>query len=417
MKTATKLLVAAILCATPIYAQSPVENPKFKAAESYIDRDPERLVHQIIQLTEIEAPSFKEEKRAAAFVQLLKQSGLSNVETDAAGNVLGLRKGIANGPMVAIAAHLDTVFPEGTNVKVKQQGTRLMAPGIGDDTRCLSALLEIIRALDAAQIQTKGDILFVADVGEEGLGDLRGMKYLFEKGPYKDRIKMFISMDGSGPGSSITRTALPSKRYRVTFKGPGGHSYGSFGIVNPAYAMAKAIDRLSRMQVPSDPRTTFNVGVVSGGTSVNSIPNEVEMEVDMRSESGEELAKEAETFLGLMHDAVDEENRARSTEQGKITLDVKVIGDRPAGETPITSPMLRSATAVVSDFGMIPSFDIGSTDSNVPMSLKIPAITIDCGGTGGRAHALDEWIDVEKSGDVKGIDVAMGILLSLAGIP
>jgi len=391
-------------------------NPRFKAAQEFVDKDYDRYVHEIIQLTEIEAPPFKETKRAAAFQQLLKQSGLTNVEIDAVGNVTAVRKGTTDGPLVAIAAHLDTVFPEGTNVKVRQLGTRLMAPGVGDDTRGLAVLLAIVRAFDAAKVQTKSDILFVADVGEEGPGDLRGMKYLFQKGPYKDRIKMFVSLDGAGDGSSITRGALPSKRYHVTFKGPGGHSYGSFGIVNPAYAMAKAIDKLSRIQVPSDPRTTFNVGVVSGGTSVNSIPNEVSMEVDMRSESEEELAKENATFLSLMREAVDEENKARSTAEGRIELDAKLVGDRPGGGTAIGSTMVQAASAVIREFGMIPHYGIASTDANIPMSMRIPAITIDSGGPGGRAHALDEWIDVEKASNLKGINVAMGVLLSLAGV-
>jgi di/tripeptidase len=277
-------------------------------------------------------------------------------------------------------------------------------------------LLAMIRAMDAAKIQTASDILFVGNVGEEGPGDLRGMKYLFQKGPYKDKIKMFISIDGSGAGNDIVNGALGSKRYKVTFKGPGGHSYGAFGLVNPAFALGNAIDKFSKIQVPTRPRTTFNVGVIGGGTSVNSIPYESWMEVDIRSESREELNKAAETLLGLMHEAADEENKARSTGQGRIELDIKLIGDRPSGEIPVSAPIVQTATAVVRAFGMNPFYSMSSTDSNIPISMGIPGITLDSGGRGGRAHALDEWIDVDKAASVKGINVAMGILLSLAGM-
>jgi di/tripeptidase len=392
-----------------------VNNPKFKAAQDFVDKDHDRFVREIIQLTEIEAPPFKEEKRGKAYLEMLRQNGLANVEMDTEGNVTGIRKGVGAGPLIAIAAHLDTVFPEGTNVKVKRAGTRLSAPGVGDDSRALAVLLAMIRAMDAAKIQTASDILFVGNVGEEGPGDLRGVRYLFQKGPYKDKIKMFISLDGSGVGSDITNGALGSKRYKVTFKGPGGHSYGSFGLVNPAFALGNAIAKFSKMQVPVKPRTTFNVGVIGGGTSVNSIPFESWMEVDIRSESREELNKAGETFLGLMHEAVDEENRVRSTAQGKIELDMKLIGERPSGETPLGSPMVQTTSAVIRAFGMSPSYSISSTDANIPISMGIPAITLDAGGRGGRNHSLDEWIDVEKTASVNGINVAMATLLSLAG--
>ena len=241
------------------------------------------------------------------------------------------------------------------------------------------------------------------------------MKYLFQKGPYKDRIKMFMSMEG-GSSDRITNGGLGSKRYKVTFKGPGGHSYGAFGLVNPAYALGNAMDKFSKMQVPSSPRTTFNVGVIGGGTSVNSIPFESWMEVDMRSESRAELNKVAETFIGLMHEAVDEENKARSTAQGKIELAMELIGDRPSGETPLSSPIVQSVSAMIRTFGMTPGYSISSTDSNIPISMGIPAITIGAGGRGGRSHSLDELIDVEKTSAVKGVAVGLAILLSVAGL-
>ena len=391
------------------------DDPKFKAAMTALDKDHDRLVAEIVELTEIAAPPFKEDQRGAKYLEMLRAAGLTNVERDAEGNVMGLRRGTGGGPLIAIAAHLDTVFPEGTDVKVKRDGTRLAAPGIGDDTRSLAVLLAIVRAMDAAGIQTRSDILFVGDVGEEGLGDLRGIKYLFLKGPYKDRIKTFISMDGAGGGEDITNGAVGSKRYRATFKGPGGHSYGAFGIVNPAFAMGNAIQKFSRIQVPASPKTTFNVGVMGGGTSVNSIPFESWMEVDMRSESRAELEKVNETFIGLLNEAVAEENKARSTRLGPIQLDLKLVGDRPTGQTPRDSVLVQTAAAAIRVVGMTPTYSISSTDSNVPISLGIPAITIDSGGRGGRAHALDEWIDVEKSSSLRGIQSALLLLLALAG--
>jgi acetylornithine deacetylase/succinyl-diaminopimelate desuccinylase-like protein len=270
--------------------------------------------------------------------------------------------------------------------------------------------------MDAAKIQTASDILFIGNVGEEGPGDLRGMKYLFSKGPYKDRIRMFISLDPYGPGNDITIGGIGSKRFKVTFKGPGGHSFGSFGLVNPAYALSNAAMKLSRMQVPFRPKTTFNVGVIGGGTSVNSIPFESWMDVDIRSETREELNKAVDTFTRLMHEAVEEENRARSTSQGKVDVDVKLIGDRPFGQIAITAPILQTAVGVIQAFGLTPTYGLSSTDSNIPMSLGIPAITLESGGIGGRNHTLDEWIDVDKTSSLRGINISLGILLALAGI-
>jgi acetylornithine deacetylase/succinyl-diaminopimelate desuccinylase-like protein len=391
-------------------------NPKFQQAIAAIDRDHDRMVADIVSLTEIPSPPFKEDKRAAAFMAMLRAAGLTGVERDAEGNVLGLRKGRGGGPLIAVSAHLDTVFPEGTDVRVKRQGTRLSAPGIGDDTRSLAVLLAMIRAMNAAGVQTASDVLFVGDVGEEGPGDLRGMKQLFTKGAYKDRIKMFIAIDGAGSGAEITNGGIGVRRYRVTFTGPGGHSYGAFGLVNPAFAMGNAAAKFSKIAVPASPKTTLNIGVVGGGTSINSIPNQTWMDVDMRSESPAELAKLEKTFLGLMQQAADEENAARSTASGKIAVEAKLTGNRPPGQTPPTSPLVQTAAAAIRAMGMTPELRFGSTDSNIPISLGIPAITIDSGGAGGDAHALTEWIDVDKTQSVRGIETALLILLALAGI-
>ena len=418
------LVLSLLLASSPAAVQSQADadvarvraHPTFAEAMRALDADHDRLVREIVALTEIPAPPFMEDARGAAYLQMLRDHGLTDVERDAVGNVMGLRRGTGGGPIIAIAAHLDTVFPEGTDVTVKREGTRLAAPGIGDDTRSLAVLLAMIRAMDAANIQTTADILFVGDVGEEGLGDLRGMKHLFQQGRYKDRIAMFVSMDGAGSGADITHGGVGSKRYRVTFRGPGGHSYGAFGLVSPAFAMGLAMAKLSDVAVPQTPKTTFNVGVVGGGTSVNSIPFEQWMEVDMRSESPVELGKLEDTFRRLMQEAADEENRVRSTRQGRIDVELKLIGDRPSGETPLDSRLVQVAAAAVRASGMEPTFGYSSTDSNIPISLGVPAITIDSGGRGGRAHALDEWIDVGKAGSLRGIESALTLLLTLAGV-
>ena len=420
----TALAVAASLAAA--HAQAPTTNadalvrsPAFVAASEFLARDYDRFVRELIALTEIPAPPFKEQARAAAYLQMLRASGLAAVETDGEGNVMGVRRASASAlratadrPMLAVLAHLDTVFPEGTDVRVKREGTTLHAPGVGDDTRALALMLTMIRAMDAAHLQTANDILFVGNVGEEGEGDLRGAKYLLLKGKYKDRIKSFISIDGGDQGN-VTTGALGSKRYRVTFKGPGGHSYGAFGIVNPAFAMGSAMATFSRLKVPASPKTTFNVGVVRGGTSVNSIPTEMSMDVDMRSESPDALNKLVAEFQNVIREAVADENAARSTKEGKVEAEVTLIGDRPSGETPVSSLLVQSADAVVKVFGLTPHHGISSTDSNVPISLGIPAITIGRGPSQ-RSHALDEWTDVEKTSAVKAAQIALAIVLSAA---
>ena len=391
-----------------------LDGAQFEIATAFVEKDHPRFVKELIELTEIPAPPFKEERRARAYLEMLRATGLSDVEMDDEGNVMGLRKGTGSSAgLVAVVAHIDTVFPEGTDVTVRREGTKLNAPGVGDNTRGAALMLAVIRAMNAAKFQTAHDILFVGNVGEEGEGDLRGVKFLMQKGKYKDRITQFIAIDGSQQ-DSITRGGVGSRRYRVTFKGPGGHSYGAFGLVNPAYAMGNAIAKFSHIEVPRQPKTTFNVGVVSGGTSVNSIPFEVQMVIDMRSVDCGELKKVEDQFLAIVRAAVDEENAARSTREGPISADPALIGDRPCGETPQGAPIVRMTTAVVEAFGLKPSYSISSTDSNLPMSLGIPAVTIGR-GPGGRAHALHEWTVVEPKADVQSVQVAMAIILAVAG--
>lgn len=412
------------LAASAVAAQAPdariraiIDSPSFKQAVAFIESDQDRFVRELITLTEIPAPPFKEAARAKAFMAMLQQHGLSDVEMDGEGNVMGIRRGAAGartGGLVVVSAHLDTVFPEGTDVTVKREGTKLMAPGVGDDTRGLALILAMIRAMDAGKLRTESDVLFVGNVGEEGEGDLRGIKFLLQKGKYKDRIKQMLVIDGN-ESNGITRGGVGSKRYRVTFKGPGGHSYSAFGLVNPAYAMAGAIARFSRVKVPGSPKTTYSIGVVRGGTSVNSIPFEVSMDVDMRSVSCAELKKVDEAFLALVREAVAEENAARSTREGAIQADPKIIGERPCGATALDAPIVQSAAAAIRAFGLTPAYTVSSTDANIPMSLGIPAITIGRGGPGDRTHSLDEWTDVEPRTNSVNVQRVLALLLAVAG--
>lgn len=388
----------------------------FKGAMAALEKDQDRITAETIELTEIPAPPFKEKARGDAILAKFKALGLQDVEMDPEGNVMGLRRGTgpAGAPLVVLAAHQDTVFPEGTNVKVRREGTRLYAPGVGDDTRSLAVVLGYIRALDAAKVKTRRDILFVANVGEEGPGDLRGTRYLFGKGKYKDRIAAFFSMDGTG-ADRVTYGAVGSMRYRVTFKGPGGHSYGAFGLVNPMAAMGATVVEMNKLKVPTQPKTTYMTSVVGGGTSVNSIPDAIWLEVDMRSESAEELKKLNGQFLGIVKSAVEQENAARSTRAGKITADVKLIGERPTGATSPDAEIVRVTAAAAKAAGYTPVLGASSTDSNVPISLGIPAVTIGSGGDGGRAHSVDEWIDVASPEVMKGIGVGLAAVLAMAG--
>jgi tripeptide aminopeptidase len=393
-------------------------SPAFKTAAATIDKEHGRIVEDGIRLTEIPAPPFKEEVRAKAVEKMFKEAGLADVKIDEEGNVLGLRKGArSDGKFVVVSAHLDTVFPAGTDVKVKRQGTKLYAPGVGDDTMSLSVLAGFVRAMNAANLKTRDDILFVATVGEEGPGDLRGVRHLFTKGQYKDKIKTFFSVE-SGGVNLITNGGVGSKRYRVTFKGPGGHSFGAFGLVNPMFALGQAASEFSRIQVPATPKTTYSIGLIGGGTSVNSIPLGGWMEVDMRSESLVELKRVEDRMLKIVQDAADGENFARSNKEGKITVEAKLIGDRPAGNTDQKSDLVQIAKTAIEAGGYKVGYQWSSTDSNLPMSLGIPALTIGrmAPEKGGRSHSLDEWIDVEKEPMVKAIATSLSIVLAVTGL-
>lgn len=388
----------------------------FKRATAALEIDHDRWVQDIVTLTEIPAPPFKEAERARAFAGMLREAGLTDAAVDEVGNVLALRRGTgaAGRPVVVVSAHLDTVFPEGTDVKVRREGDRLYAPGVGDDSTGLATLLAMARAMKAADVRTQRDILFVGTVGEEGAGDLRGVRHLFSKGAYAGRIGAFFSLDGGELGR-VTTGAVGSKRYRATFKGPGGHSYGAFGIVNPMAALGAATAEFYRTPVPTTPKTTFAVSVIGGGTSVNAIPTEGWMEVDMRSSDPGELAKLEGRFLQVVDAAAAAENTARSTGPGVVTVEKTLIGDRPAGRTAPGADIIGHVAAAHAVLGIPLEQGDSSTDSNIPMSLGVPAITLTRAAEGGRAHAPDEWVGVAKAPSHKVKVLALATVLATAG--
>ena len=343
-----------------------------------------------IKLTEIPAPPFKEEKRAEAFKVMLKSAGVDSIWIDEVGNVLALKRGKIGARTVCLDAHLDTVFPEETDVTVKESNDTLFAPGIGDDTRGLALLLAIVKTMDQQKIEMNDDVLYIASVGEEGLGDLRGVKHIFrEDGP---KIDSWISIDGGDVGR-VNNMGLGSYRYRVIYKGPGGHSWGAFGLVNPHHALGDAIARFVERAddfVSTGPRTSYNVGVISGGTSVNSIPFESIMEIDMRSVEPSQLDS-METLLEIsVKEALDNQNAKRKL-GAELSVEIIKIGDRPSGELSSDLPLIQRALCATAQIGRRPSLTRGSTNSNIPISLNIPAVTIGRGGVGANAHALDEW--------------------------
>lgn len=388
----------------------PAGNARVKEALAYLERTEAQTVEEQIALCQIPAPPFKEAARAADFKRRLEALGLRNVRIDAEGNVIGERPGEPGGPTVVVSGHLDTVFPEGTDVTVKREGTRLRGPGIGDDCRGLAVVLATARALDAAKVRTRGTLLFVGTVGEEGEGNLRGVRHLFGT-ELKGEVDYFVSVDGTGIG--ITSDAVGSHRYRVTYKGPGGHSYGAFGMPNPMHALGRAIAAVADFQVPTDPKVTFSVGVVEGGTSVNSIAASASMLVDMRSVDAAALQALDDRFQKAVRDALAAEN-ARWRSDVKLTVQVDTAGIRPAGSQPAGAPVVRAATDAARALGLQAPIGASSTDANIPISLGIPAVTVDGGGDGGGAHSLDEWFDTRDSH--KGTQWVLLYASTLAGV-
>jgi len=380
----------ALCCNFPLAAQIvPSTNPAVRRTLDRIKADNAWTLDQQQSICEIPAPPFKEAARGAEYKRRLEALGLT-VRIDSIGNVIAERRGTGGGKTVLIEGHLDTVFPEGTDVKVKREGTKMTAPGIGDDCRGLAVVLSVARAFQMEKLSTAGTVIFVGNVGEEGPGNLRGTRHLLTR-EYKDKIDYFISVDGTGLG--VTSRAVGSNRYRVTYKGPGGHSYGAFGMPSPIHALGRAIASIADIQVPTTPKATFNVGIIEGGTSVNTISPSGSMDVDLRSESPKALADLDAKFQTAVRDALAAENARWPSSRVRISVKVDTIGIRPAGAQPDSAFIVRTAVMAGKALGFTAPTTASSTDANLPMSLGIPAITIDGGGDGQGAHATSESYD------------------------
>jgi tripeptide aminopeptidase len=403
--------------AVPIHAARAVpraqlaENRQVRAALDWFKPHLRWINDEQARLTEIPAPSFHEEQRAAAVKVLLAAVGLES-QIDKTGNVIGELAGASDKEIVILSAHLDTVFPPGTDVKVQREGSRMLAPGISDNGTGLAALVAIARAMNEARIKSQRTILFVADVGEEGEGNLRGMRAVVDA--CGDKLKAVIVMDGAGT-DHVTTKALASRRLEAVITGPGGHSWSDFGIPNPINALARGAVRFISTRVPASPRTTFNVGEIEGGTSVNSIPHEAHLKVDIRSESEEELTRIENAFRdAVAAGARDEMEAARDRSKGSLDWKVTLLGSRPGGELRADSPLLAALRAADESLGNESRIERASTDANVPLSEGIDAIAIGAGGAGGGAHSLQEWYDPE--GREMGLQRVLLTLVGVAGV-
>ena len=379
----------------------------------FFEEQADEITKEHISICSIPAPPFGEAARARNLREKFLAAGLSEVRLDEIGNCVALRKGRSLSPLLVVSAHLDTVFPAETDFTVRQVEGRLLAPGISDDGCGLAALMALARSLDASGLETDGSLLFVGTVGEEGEGNLRGVRHLFAGGEWAGRIDAFISLDGPGL-ERITNSALGSRRYRVRLVGKGGHSWGDFGIANPVHALGRAIARLVSYPAPQDPRTTFNVGRIEGGASINVIPRSAAMDVDLRSACGDELLRLDAFFRRVVREATDDENANRHKGDWPLELDLQLIGDRPSGETSPDSPIMEIAIEATRMLTHRVQLDQSSTDANIQISLGIPAITLGAGGTSGSSHTLDEWYDPRNR--APGLQRALLVMLGVVGI-
>lgn len=374
--------------------------PEVHAALAWFRAHARDLIDDQLELTKIPAPPFGEHERAEWLRQRFVDLGLTDVHIDEIGNVIGLRPGSEAKPkkVVAVTAHIDTVFPEGTTIKVRREGDRLFGPGISDNAAGVVGLLATAEALKAADVKTQMPILFVGNVGEEGEGDVRGMRHLFGDSDWADTIQYTLVLDGAGTDSIVTQ-ALGSKRFQITVNGPGGHSWSDFGIPNPIVALARAIDEFSQVSVPADPKTTFNIGIISGGTSVNSIPESASMKVDLRSASSEEIVKLEKELRQTLDQSVMETSmspKKRRDGSPVLSYEMKLIGNRPAAELKPNSRLLAVVLAADQQLGNSARLQRASTDANIPLSMGKEAVAIGAGGTGGGAHTLHEWFDASS---------------------
>ncbi len=362
-------------------------HPLVQRGIAFLESDANKTLQEQLAMTAIPAAPFKEQARAAYFRDRLAEAGVSDARIDAEGNVIGTRKG-CGGPALVLSAHIDTVFPEGTDLTITQKDGRYIAPGIRDDSRGLAAVLSVARAFDATGLRTVGDVWFVGTVGEEGLGNLRGVRALFRE---HAGIDGFISIDGGDMGR-ITLAATGSRRFRVTYKGPGGHSFAAFGLPSAVHAMGRAIARIADLRTPADPKTTFNVGRVRGGTGATAIAEDAVMDVDVRSNAADELERTAAEVIAIIEASARDENARWNSSE--LSVAIEDLGARPAGTQPRDQPIVRAAVAAVRSLGIEQlQFGASSTDCNIPISLGIPAIAIPGGGKSGGNHSLTEWFD------------------------
>jgi acetylornithine deacetylase/succinyl-diaminopimelate desuccinylase-like protein len=371
----------------------------------------EGVLRTQIALSEIPAPTGAEGARAASVARRFRALGLDDVRTDEVGNVMGSRpgSGAPDEAPVLVCAHLDTVFPEGTAVGVAREGPQLAGPGIVDNSRGLAAMLALAEAVDGVRLRTRRPIIFAATVGEEGVGDLRGAKHLFARLDLPPAA--CIALDGAGD-ERIVHRALGARRFRVSFHGAGGHSWAAFGVPNPVHAAGAAAGKLASMPLPRTPRTTLSVCRIGGGISVNAIPEEAWLEVDLRSSDGDTLARCAADIQQAVRAAMREENLRRAPGTAPLTFEISTIGDRPCGELPKEHALVRAATAATYAIGRSPELVTASTDANVPISLGVPAIAIGAGGRGGGVHTPGEWYD--NTDGTLGVARALTVLVAAA---
>ena len=423
VRAVKQLALCVILLVMPIRSPVLANGPRSSNSSSLADQAQVRvaldwfaknlkwIADEQVKLTEIPAPSFQEEKRAEAVKDVLAAEGLT-IHTDKIGNVIGELPGSNEREAVLLTAHLDTVFPSGTEIKVRREGHRLVAPGISDNGTGLAGLLAVARAMQAAKIKPRRTILFAANVGEEGEGNLRGMRALIDA--YRTKLRAVIVLDGSGT-DHVTVKALASRRLEVVITGPGGHSWSDFGMPNPINALVRASVRFINTKVPATPRTTFNLGQIEGGTSVNSIPYEAKLKVDLRSENEDELARLESALRDCVAAGVkDEMDNARERSRGKLDWKVNQIGSRPGGELPADSSLLTALRAADEYVGNQSRVERSSTDANIPLSLGIEAIALGAGGNGGGAHSLQEWY--EPAGRERGLKRVLLTVLGVAGL-
>ena len=392
-------------------------SPDVRTAYNWFRTQEPQLTHWQMEMARIGAPPFGESARSAWLAERFREVGLDDVRIDDVGNVFGVHPGFGQ-RYVALSAHIDTVFPANTPLNIRQQGSRLYGPGVSDNGAGVTAMLAIAALLRSVRIRHSRPFVFIGNVGEEGEGDLRGMRHIFSTPRWKDSIAYTLVLDGAG-SDTIVAEALGSRRFEVIVRGPGGHSWSDFGAPNPIVILAKAIDMFTATPVPTVPKTTFNIGVIRGGTSVNSIPESASMKVDIRSTSMAEMERLEQSLRLALNRAVEDETMAaemKSSAQRRpsgVNCEVVVIGSRPAGELPPGARILPVVRAVDAHLSNAAQVQRASTDANIPLSLGLEAVAIGGGGSGGGAHTLQEWFD--SNGRDLGLKRILLTMLALAG--